>query len=100
MAPFCKRSSMTGVLFANLHWEPVGWALLLIFGLLGALALASPRLFERIATGGSRWIDTNQMLAVLDKRYDIDRHILPFSRVLGALVLASVAVLGMLLYRR
>jgi hypothetical protein len=77
--------------------EPALWALLCVFGLLGALALFSPRHFHRVATEGSRWIDTDRILAWLDRRYDVDSLVLPFSRVLGALVIASVIVLGWLL---
>jgi hypothetical protein len=73
--------------------------LLGMIGLIGLLALVSPRLFESIATNSSRWVDSQKLLAVLDKRIDIDHLILPYCRVLGALVVVSVAVLA-LMYSR
>lgn len=81
-------------------WQPVCWLLLVLCGAAGAVALASPRLFATLANNGSRWVDTQKLLQVLDKRIDLDAHVLPYSRVLGALVLASVAVLGWLLLVR
>lgn len=68
-------------------------ALLILIGLIGLVALVSPKLFARLAQGGSRWVDTNKALAVLDRRFDVDRYVLPFSRILGLAVLLSVAVL-------
>jgi hypothetical protein len=59
--------------------------------------LLSPRLFQRIAAKGSHWIDTQRLIERLDRRYDVDHYILPHSRILGALVVASVVVLGALL---
>jgi hypothetical protein len=80
--------------------KPLLWALLAVFGGLGILALVSPRHFTHVATEGSRWIDTDRILAWFDRSYDVDRLVLPFSRLLGALVVASVAVLALLLARR
>lgn len=73
--------------------------LLGVIGLTGLLALISPRLFESVATSSSRWVDSQKLLAVLDKRIDIDHLVLPYCRILGALVVVSVAVLA-LLYSR
>jgi hypothetical protein len=80
--------------------HPLAWLLLGFAMSMGIVALVSPRLFSGLATKGSRWVDTARLLALLDKRYDIDRHVLPHSRLLGALVVASACVLGWLLLKR
>ena len=77
--------------------QPVCWLLLAFAGAAGVVALASPRLFAILSTNGSRWVDTQKLLQVLDKRVDLDACVLPYSRVLGGLVIASVAVLGWLM---
>jgi len=74
--------------------KPALWSLLAISALLGLIAVISPRWFQILATQGSQWVDTNKLLACLDKRFDIDCYILPHSRLLGATVLASLAVLA------
>jgi hypothetical protein len=73
--------------------------LLGLIGVTGLVALVSPRLFESLATSSSRWVDSQKLLSVLDKRIDIDHLVLPHCRILGALVVVSVAVLA-LLYAR
>jgi hypothetical protein len=70
------------------------WAFLGIVGFLGLLALVSPTRFNALATRSGQWIDTSKLSAVVDKRIDVDRFVLPFSRLLGVAVLASVAVLA------
>jgi hypothetical protein len=77
----------------------VSWVLLATVALLGLVALTAPRSFARIAAGGARWFDTNKWLAALDRRVDVDGYVLPFSRLLGGLVLAAAAVLAYLLWR-
>lgn len=74
--------------------QSVLWACLGIVGFLGILALVSPRRFNVLATGSARWIDTTKLTTVVDKRIDIDRFVLPFSRLLGVAVLAAVCVLA------
>ena len=73
--------------------------LLAILGAIGLLALISPRLFESVSSSSSRWVDSQKLLSILDKRVDIDHLVLPHCRLLGALVVVSVAVLA-LLYSR
>ena len=75
------------------------WVLLGLSGVLGLLAMISPNHFQRIATNASHWFDTQKWIERLDRRYDIDRYVLPHSRVLGALVVASAVFLAGLLYR-
>jgi hypothetical protein len=68
-------------------------------GISGLIALVSPRVFHKLAAGGSRWIDTSRFVAKLDRPIDLDRLVLPYSRVLGAAVLVAVVVLGLVVQR-
>ena len=74
-------------------WEPCSWILLASTGVIGLVALVSPKTFQRVAQIGGTWFDSGKMLAQLDKPIDLDRLVLPHSRLLGAVVLASVAIL-------
>jgi hypothetical protein len=74
-------------------------ALLGVLAAIGLTALASPTYFSRIARRGGEWIDTQKVVEVLDKRIDIDETVLPYSRVLGFAVLASVILIASLLLR-
>lgn len=74
---------------------PAVWTFLSLTGVLGVIAMASPQLFGKLARGGSRWIDTSQALAKLDTRVDVDQRVLPYCRVLGAAVIVSVVILGL-----
>ena len=74
-------------------WEPCSWILLASAGVAGLVALVSPKTFQRVAEFGGAWFDSGKMLAQLDKPIDVDRLVLPHSRLLGAAVLASVAIL-------
>ena len=69
-------------------------ALLGLSGVSGLLALLSPRHFQILAAWSARWVDGQHYLAVLDRRFDIDALVLRHCRVLGALVIFSVSVLG------
>lgn len=77
--------------------SPIIWFFIGILAAIGILAMASPQRFAKLAHRGGSWIDTNRALAVLDKRIDIDRHVLPFSRVLGFAVLASAILIAVLI---
>jgi hypothetical protein len=76
------------------------WALLGLFGAFGLTAVLSPRFFTVVATKSSTWIDVNKALAKLDKQVDIDRYVLPHSRLLGVAVITAVALFGVFLVRR
>jgi hypothetical protein len=52
-------------------------------GLMGLLAVASPRLFTIVSSKNSGWVDSARFFDFLDRR-----------RAFGTLVLASVAVLA------
>ena len=85
------------ILFAaKLVAGPVVWFFIGILAAIGILAMASPQRFAKLADRSGSWIDTNKALAFLDKRIDIDRHVLPFSRVLGFAVLASAILIAVL----
>lgn len=78
---------MNGVLLdqvQNWNWL-VGITLAVIF-VLGLVATISPGRFASIASRGSRWIDTDKVLEVLDRPIDIDQHVLRYSRVFGVAV--------------
>ena len=80
--------------------DQIVWLLLGLIGAIGVLAVISPKRFESLAKGGSHWVDTNKLFLKLDKRVDVDRHVLPFSRWLGAAVIASVILIGFIWARR
>ena len=81
----------------NLHaMDPMMLAALSVFACVGFLALCSPNSFSAISTSSNKWIDTDKLLAVLDKQFDIDQYVLPYSRALGFAVLAAVGVFAYL----
>ena len=90
---------MLAAVFSTPASQAVACTLLVLTGGLGLLALLCPRLFERVATKGSQWIDTQKLIERLDRQYDVDRYILPYSRLFGLLVVASVLFLAGLLFR-
>lgn len=77
----------------QVFWENSSWFLLVSAGLLGVVALVSPKTFRSLAEQGGQWLDSGKLLEKLDKRIDVDRLVLPYSRILGAAVIATVAVL-------
>lgn len=81
-------------------YSPIIWALLGLAATIGFIALASPALFAKLSGVGNRWIDTSSVLAKLDRRIEVDSRIMPYSRLLGAAVLASVSLLAFVLYGR
>jgi hypothetical protein len=70
------------------------WGCLGLIGLLGMVAVVRPRLFHVISRRSNQWIDTSKALAPLDKQFDIDRYVLPYSRLMGMAVLIAVAILA------
>jgi hypothetical protein len=79
--------------------EPALWSLLALLGLVGAVAVLSPRHFSRLTKCSSQWVDTDRILSTLDRKVDIDKHVLPYSRALGMAVLCSVAIFAWLYVR-
>jgi hypothetical protein len=78
----------------NLQWFI--WPLLALVGSVGLVALLSPDRFSKLSEEGSKWVDTNKLVALLDKPIDVDRHVLRYSRVFGAAVLAATALIAYL----
>ena len=74
-------------------WETCFWILLAIAGLVALVALVSPAAFRSLAEFGGRWCDSSKLLDKLDKQIDVDRLVLPYSRVLGAAVITTIAIL-------
>lgn len=76
------------------------WSLVAVAGLPALIALVNPGLFARLDSRGNKWFDSAKMLAVLDKRVDIDHVLLPFSRLLGGAAVSALLALGCMLYWR
>jgi hypothetical protein len=75
-------------------WQPLLATLLLLAGACGLIAVVHPRWFSVLAQRGSQWIDTNRAVEWLDRRIDIDCYVFPYTRLFGALVLASACFLA------
>ena len=75
-------------------------AFLVFSAALGVVAVISPRFFAKLATKSGRWVDSARYLAALDKKIDLDRLVLPHSRLFGALVLISVSILAFMIRGR
>ena len=88
---------LSTLLLGQITWTPFVWSLLGLTALVGLVAIVSPSSFAAMATRGGQWVDTDRLFAVFDRRWDIDSHILPYSRLLGAAVLAAVVILALVL---
>ena len=71
---------------------------LLIFGnffalIIGVLMLAAPQRLEALFKASNRWISTRRMTEPLDTPYPAERAMLRYPRVLGAVLLASAALI-------
>jgi len=62
---------------------------LAIMGLVGLLAILSPRHFAAVSQASSRWVDTRPFWEMLDKRVNVDQVALRYCRFFGLLVVAS-----------
>ena len=80
----------------NLIW--LAWALLAFVILFGLVALFSPRWFARFAEHGGKWVDSTKVLRVFDKRFDIDKQVMRYSRSFGVVVLVACGILAYVLY--
>jgi hypothetical protein len=98
-AALSESNNMTGAILAFVSKQSILWGTLAFLGLIGLIAIVSPRRFEKLATRSGKWVDTNKLAEVLDKRVDIDHYVLPFSRLLGVAVILSVAVLSYVVLR-
>jgi hypothetical protein len=85
---------MPAPLIALLDVQWFVWPVLAVVFGLGLLAMFAPDAFAIVAARGSKWVDTDKMLEALDKPYDVDQHVLRYSRIFGVLVAISAAWLG------
>ena len=90
---------MQQALLNNTWLVPLVWSLLAFFGTAGLLALVRPAWFSKLSTRSSAWVDSNRLLAVFDSRFDIDKYVLPHSRIFGVCVLAAVGVFVALFWK-
>lgn len=78
------------------------WPSLAIVAILGLCAVLSPKVFARISASSSTWIDSSRLwrtiAGLFDRRCDVDQHVLRYSRVFGALVLAATAFIAYTFY--
>jgi hypothetical protein len=70
------------------------FAVLSLAGIVGLLAIFRPQTFVRTAAACSRWVDSERLLRIFDKRFDVDRWFLPHCRLLGLLVVLSISLLA------
>ena len=83
-------------LFGLIANEPLLWGLLTVLFFLGVLAVASPKRFKGLTKSSSHWVDTRKILEVLDRRVEIDHHVLRHSRILGVCLMASAVAFAVL----
>jgi hypothetical protein len=96
LAIWSRAMSIGQVALGNTLITATFWLVIGMLACVGLLAIVSPKCFASLSTRGNRWIDTEKLLQPLDARIDVDRYVLPFSRLLGVAVLASVATLAAL----
>jgi len=80
------------VVSLSLSWLIV--PLLALAAAAGFVALFSPRRFSVLAARGGRWVDTNRFVQMFDKPINVDRFVIRYSRVFGAVVILAVLVLA------
>ena len=81
---------------SSVNFAPYVWAGIGTLGMIGFLAIASPSRFRKLCTRSDHWVDTDKLLEPLNRRFDLDQHIMPFSQVLGGAVLAAAVLIGYL----
>ncbi|MCG8585706.1 MAG: hypothetical protein MI757_13450 [Pirellulales bacterium] len=74
----------------------VVWSSLGILAAVGLLAAMSPGCFRRLCGQSDQWIDTDKLLEPLNRRIDVDQHVMPFCRVLGIAVVGAAVLIGYL----
>lgn len=89
----------TPYVLAYAPWYWATWTFLGAGGIVGLLAILSPRLFSRLVAVGGVWIDIDKLARKLDRRIDLDPYILRHSRLFGGLLLGAAALLLSLLVR-
>jgi hypothetical protein len=80
--------------FCSIPGQAVIWTMLAGAGVLGAVAVLSPRLFMALNAMTSVWVDVDQFAKRLDRRVDVDHRVARHPRLLGALSIIAAAVLA------
>ena len=75
-------------------WQPLCISLMALSGLIGLIAVLSPKHFRFIATFSGRWVSTDRFLRWIDTRVDIDHWFLGHSRLFGAVLLVAIGVVA------
>ena len=76
---------------------PLGVIAVVFSGLLGAVAIISPRTFAKLAAFWGTWINTRPTLPVVDQKFDIDEYVLRYPRIFGGLIVTAAAVWAVIL---
>ncbi len=87
------------VTFLVLSWKPAFFVLLAAASGGAMIAVASPRLFERVVTIADRPINVEPWLSVLNRSISVDRPFVRHARLLGIATLASVVLLLTMIWR-
>jgi diguanylate cyclase (GGDEF)-like protein len=81
-------------------WPIIIVSFLGLSGIVGLLALVSPKMFAVVAESGGMWIATPKTVAVVESPIDIDQFVIRNSRQFGALVLMVVCYLTLFVLGR
>ena len=86
------------IMLVNDPW--VFWSIVLFVGASGTWAILWPQRFARAAQFSSSWVDSAKLLAVLDRRIELDAFVLRNTRAFGVLLLAGLATyIGLIVCR-
>jgi hypothetical protein len=81
------------VKFALLFDDPwLFWSIVVFIGSFAIWAICWPQRFAQLARASSSWIDSSKMLAVLDKRLELDSFVLRYTRAFGVFLLIGLAL--------
>jgi len=88
------------VKFACMFDDPwLYWSIVTFVGSFGIWAVCWPQRFAQLARTSSSWIDSNKLLAVFDKRVELDGFVLRYTRVFGLALLMGLAVyMGLIVF--
>lgn len=75
-------------------WRPLLQTLLGFSAGTAAVALISPKLFERVSSMTNRGCNLSEWIAKLEQPIDADRFLRPYCRVLGGAALVVVTLVG------
>ena len=78
----------------------VFWSVVTFVGSFAIWAIFWPQRFAQIAQVSSSWVDSTKLLAVLDRRIEIDQFVLRYTRAFGVALLSGLALyVGLVLCR-